>query len=131
MNKLKIVGTVALWLVTLLLALICLRSGLMKLPGFSGEQFWIRDFQRWGYPDWFRLVVAAAELTSCALLLFPRIAAVGASIFVLVMLGAIFTHFTNNETGRLPFNFVLLVLSLIVAWSRLPRFAANFRKVHV
>jgi uncharacterized membrane protein YphA (DoxX/SURF4 family) len=63
-------------------------------------------------PDWFRLVVVIAELTSMALLLVPRFASYGASLFAAVMLGAIFTHYTHNETSRLPSNLFLLTLSL-------------------
>jgi len=108
-----------LWIVTLFLALVCLRSGLLKV---TGNVFWVRDFHRWGYPDWFRIIVGIAELTSMALLLIPRFASYGASIFALVMLGAMFTHYTHNETSRLPFNFLLLALSLIIIFGRRPIF---------
>ena len=118
-TKARIVKEVILWIITLLLALVCLRSGLLKL---AGNVSWVRDFHRWGYPDWFRLVVGIAELASMALLLVPRFASYGASLFALVMLGAIFTHYTNNETGRLPFNLVLLALSLLIAFARRPSF---------
>jgi putative oxidoreductase len=114
-TKLRIAKEVALWIITLLLALVCLRSGWLKV---TANVFWVRDFHRWGYPDWFRIVVGIAELTSMALLLLPRLASYGASLFAAVMLGAIFTHYTNNETGRLPFNLLLLALSLIVAFTR-------------
>jgi uncharacterized membrane protein YphA (DoxX/SURF4 family) len=88
----------------------------------TGNIFWVRDFHRWGYPDWFRLVIGIAELVSMALLLVPRLASYGASLFALVMLGAIFTHYTNNETSRLPFNLLLLTLSLVIASVRRPSF---------
>jgi hypothetical protein len=39
-----------------------------------------------------------------------------------VMLGAIFTHYTHNETSRLPFNLLLLALSLVIVFTRLPAF---------
>ena len=117
MTKIRVVKEVVLWLITLFLVLICLRSGWLKV---SGNIFWVRDFHRWGYPDWFRFVVGIAELISMALLLVPRLASYGASLFAVVMLGAIFTHFTNNETTRLPFNFLLLTLSLIIVFARRP-----------
>lgn len=115
MTKLKIAKEIVLWVITLLLALVCLRSGLMKV---TGNVFWIRDFHRWGYPDWFRIVVGIAELSSMALLLLPRFAAYGAAIFALVMLGAIATHATHHEATRLPFNFLLLALSGIIVFAR-------------
>jgi uncharacterized membrane protein YphA (DoxX/SURF4 family) len=64
------------------------------------------------------MVVGIAELASMALLLIPRVAAFGAGIFAVIMLGAIFTHATHNESSRLPFNFLLLVFSLIVVFAR-------------
>jgi uncharacterized membrane protein YphA (DoxX/SURF4 family) len=88
----------------------------------TGNVFWVRDFHRWGYPDWFRMVIGIAELTSLALLLVPRFASYGASLFAAVMLGAIFTHYTHNETSRLPFNLLLLALSLVIAFARRPSF---------
>jgi putative oxidoreductase len=116
-TKLRIVKEVVLWIITLFLALVCLRSGLQKV---TGNIFWVRDFHRWGYSDWFRIVVGIAELTSLALLLVPRFASYGASLFAAVMLGAIFTHYTHHETSRLPFNLLLLALSLIVVVARRP-----------
>ena len=117
MDKRRLAHTVVLWAVSLFLALVCLRSGITKLPD---DGFWARDFQRWGYPGWFRIAVGVTELASCALLLIPRLARDGAIIFAVVMLGAIFTHATHNEFSRLPFNFLLLGLSLIVIVVRQP-----------
>jgi uncharacterized membrane protein YphA (DoxX/SURF4 family) len=118
-TKVRIAKEVAVWIITLFLALVCLRSGWLKI---TGNVFWVRDFHRWGYPDWFRIVVGFAELTASALLLLPRLAGYGSSLFATVMLGAIFTHYTHNETSRLPFNLLLLALSLVIAFARLPAF---------
>jgi uncharacterized membrane protein YphA (DoxX/SURF4 family) len=119
MTKARVVGKVLLWAVTLFLALVCLRSGVTKLPA---DGFWVRDFRRWGYPGWFRVAVGAAELAACALLLVPRLASYGAALFAAVMLGAIYTHAAHGEQVRLPFNFVLLALSLVVLYARRPGF---------
>ena len=125
MTKGRIAKEVVLWIIALFLALVCLRSGWLKV---TSNIFWVRDFHRWGYPDWFRIVVGLAELTSMALLLVPRFASYGASLFAGVMLGAIFTHYTHNETSRLPFNLLLLALSLIIAFTRQPTFLKKLRK---
>lgn len=127
MTKGRLAKEVVLWIIALFLALVCLRSGLMKMPGMPGEQFWTRDFQRWGYPGWLRLAVGVAELISFALLLVPRLAGYGAAVFAIVMLGAIFTHATHNESARLPFNFLLLALSLIIVFARRPFFLQRSR----
>jgi uncharacterized membrane protein YphA (DoxX/SURF4 family) len=68
------------------------------------------------------MVVGLAELTASVLLLITRLAGYGASLFAAVMLGAIFTHYTHNETSRLPFNLLLLALSLVIVFTRLPAF---------
>ena len=128
MTKSRIAREIVVWLVTLLLILVCLRSGLMKMPGVPGVEFWVRDFQRWGYPGWFRFVVGLAELISAALLLLPRLAGYGASVFAIIMLGAIITHATHNEATRLPFNFLLLALALIIVVARQPAFVKRLRK---
>lgn len=128
MTKGRIAKETLFWVFALFLALVCLRSGLMKMPGVPGVQFWIQDFQRWGYPDWFRVAVGVAELVSFALLLVPRVAGYGAGIFGILMLGAIFTHATHNEWSRLPFNFLLLALSLFIVFARQPNFLKKLRK---
>jgi putative oxidoreductase len=120
----RIAKEVVLWIITLFLVLVCLRSGWQKV---TGNIFWVRDFHRWGYPDWARIVVGLAELTSLGLLLIPRFASYGASLFGVVMLGAIFTHATHHETSRLPFNFLLLGLSLIIIFARRPAFLTTAR----
>lgn len=115
MTKKRIALEVGLWTLSLLLALVCLRSGLQKV---TGNVFWVRDFHRWGYPDWFRLTVGVAELASLVLLMLPRLASIGAGLFAFVMLGAIYTHATHHESTRLPFNLFLLALSLTVLVAR-------------
>jgi putative oxidoreductase len=124
MTKGRIVKEVLLWIIALFLALVCLRSGLLKV---TGNIFWVRDFHRWGYPDWFRIVVGVAELVSMALLLVPGFAVYGASVFSVVMLGAIYTHATHSELSRLPFNLLLLALALIIAFTRRPKFLKKHR----
>ena len=119
MTKARVAGKVLLWAVTVFLALVCLRSGVTKLPA---DGFWVRDFRRWGYPGWFRVAVGAAELAACAMLFVPRLASYGAGLFAAVMLGAIYTHAAHGETTRLPFNVVLFVLSVVVLYARRPGF---------
>ena len=126
MTKGRIVKEVLLWIIALFLALVCLRSGLLKV---TGNIFWVRDFHRWGYPDWFRIAVGIAELVSMALLLVPRFAGYGAGVFAVVMLGAIYTHASHNELSRLPFNLLLLALALIIAFTRRPNFLKKLPEV--
>jgi len=124
-TKGRIAKEVVLWIITLLLALVCLRVGWLKV---TGNIFWVRDFHRWGYPDWFRIVVGIAELASMAFLLIPRFASYGAALFAVIMVGAIYTHATHNELSRLSFNLFLLALSLIIAFTRRPNFLKKLRE---
>ncbi len=107
MTKGHIAKEVALWAFALFLSLVCLRSGLMKMPGVPGEEFWARDFARWGYSSWFKTVVGIAELSSFALVCRVQ---------------PVLTHATHHETSRLPLNFLLLFLSLIIVFTRKPTF---------
>jgi len=118
MLKWSRVKDVAIWVVTLLLAFMSFRSGVMKMPGVPGSQFWMRDFQRWGYPGWFRLAVGIAEIVSAVFVVVPQLASYGAGIFAVVMVGAIFTHATHAEWSRLPLNLILLALSLALCFAR-------------
>jgi uncharacterized membrane protein YphA (DoxX/SURF4 family) len=126
MTRTRIAKEIVLWILTLMLALVCIRSGLLKL---TGNVFWVRDFHRWGYPDWFRIVVGVAEVASAVLLLIPRVAVCGAALFAVVMFGAIYTHANHNESARLPFNFFLVALSLIVMVARARGFTQWFRNL--
>src|SRR2546423_5209298 len=126
MTKGRVAKEIALWVASLLLALVCLRSGWQKV---AGNIFWVRDFQRWGYPSWFRLVVGMIELASFVLLLIPRVASLGAGLFAVVMLGAIYTHATHHESSRLPFNVFLLSLSLLVLFARRRGLSQTFTTV--
>ncbi|HYH85632.1 MAG TPA: DoxX family protein [Pyrinomonadaceae bacterium] len=84
----------------------------------AGRRFLGARFSEVGLPPWFRLAVALAELAAFTLLLIPRLASFGAGLFAVVMAGAIYTHATHNESSRLPFNFLLLALSLLVLYAR-------------
>ena len=121
----QILKTIGRWIPVVLLTLIFVPAGWAKFSDTSG---WAIAFRHWGYPDWFRIVIGIAELTSMALLLVPRFASYGASLFVVVMLGAIYTHATHNESSRLPFILFLLALSLIIAFTRRPGFLRKLRK---
>jgi uncharacterized membrane protein YphA (DoxX/SURF4 family) len=113
-------GAVIAWALSVLLAALFLMAGVPKLLGARGH---IEHFARWGYPDWFHLVVGAIETVSAVLLLVPRAAAVGASGIMVIMAGATYTHLfrAQNETARVPFTLALLLLAGAVAYLRTRR----------
>jgi uncharacterized membrane protein YphA (DoxX/SURF4 family) len=107
--------SILLSVVTILLALIYLRTGLPKL---AGSNAWIRMFERWGYPDWLLLAVGTVEVAGAVLLLMPRTALYGAAALGAVMLGALYTHATEGAWAQCAVPLVLLCLLAAVAGVR-------------
>src|SRR2546430_10636559 len=103
------------WVLSALLAALYLFTGGTKL---AGMQMAVEEFARYGYPDWFRLAVGAAEVTGAVLLLVPRAALYGAIMLSVVMIGATVTHLTHQEAPNAVVPIVLLVLLAFVAASR-------------
>lgn len=77
------------------------------------------DYARWGYPGWFHYVTALLELAVALQLLFPATRLQGAALGALVMLAAVGTTLTHREYKRAIAPFVVLLLTLALAWSML------------
>ena len=112
------VQKIALWIVTIILAVAFLLFGILKLIGaepLAGE------FTKWGYPAWFRLLIGVAEIGGAVLLLLPRTVALSAAGLCVLMVGAVFTHLKAGEGPQTVPAFVLLVLLAIISYARRPR----------
>ena len=104
---------VVLWALALMLIFVFTRAGLNKFDDGSG---WARAFAVWGYPVWFRVLIGAIELSAAVLILWPRTAAYGAILIIVVMLGGMGTHIViehrparvTSELGQLTFSSILL-----------------------
>lgn len=109
--------TIGLWVLSGLLGALFVMSGGSKL---AGVQQHVDNFARWGYPDWFRLVVGALEVVAAALLFARRFAFFGALALVIVMAGATYTHLfrATGEGAMAAFTLVLLGLAALVAYVR-------------
>ena len=105
-----------------LLALVFLLSGGTKL---AGSQMHIDSFLRWGYPDWFRLVVGTVEVVSAVLLLLPRAAPYAAAALIVVMIGAVGTHIVAGEMGMAV---APAILGAVAAWVGSRRWRAVARR---
>lgn len=118
--------TIALWVLSGLLAALYLMAGGSKLAGAERH---VQGFAHWGLPDWMRLVVGALEVTAAVLLLVPRVAFFGACALVAVMTGATYTHLfrATGEGGMAGLTLVLLSLAAVVAYLRRP---AALRRRH-
>jgi hypothetical protein len=69
-------------------------AGVVNLAGLGAVK---RDFARWGYPAWFRLLCGALELSSAVLLLGQQTRVFGLTLAGAIMIGALFTLLRNRE----------------------------------
>ncbi len=109
----RIAIEVLLWLLAAMLIMVFARAGWDKFDATSG---WARAFRFWGYPVWFRVLIGVLEIGTALLLVWPRTAAYGAAIIIVVMLGGMGTHvFVEHRPSGvtselLQFMFASLVL---------------------
>lgn len=117
----KKIQTILLWVVSILLAAVFVKASSGKLVSHPNV---LAMFKHYGYPDNFHLVVGIMELAGAAALLIPRVAAYGAALLTLVMIGACGTHLINGEMSRAAFTAVLLLLLGVIAYRRYRRAAS-------
>jgi esterase/lipase len=77
-----------------LLAILFAVAGVVNLAGRGAVK---RDFARWGYPAWFRLLCGGLELLSSALLAAQQTRVLGLALAGVIMIGALFTLLRNRE----------------------------------
>ena len=79
----------------------------------------VQLFAAVGFGQWLRYLTGTIEVVSAVLLLIPRVAAIGAALLAMVMVGALVAHFTV-----LPYSpakpIILLVMLGVVFWARRP-----------
>ena len=109
---------VALRALSGLLAVVFMLSGASKLQGAEEH---VRDFDRWGYPDWLRIAVGAVQVASAVLLPVPRTTFVGAVALAVLMAGGTYAHWASGEGGRAVLTLVLLALLSLLAYARRPQ----------
>jgi putative oxidoreductase len=121
--QLASVQTGALWLATLALAAVFFWTGARKVLGLGG---WVAGFIQWGYPAWFRVLIGAVEVSSAALLLVPRLAALGALGIAVIMVGALVT-LVRHDARSVATPLACLCMALVIGWARRREFAATLR----
>jgi uncharacterized membrane protein YphA (DoxX/SURF4 family) len=115
----------AIWVVQILLALAFGMAGFMKLTQpiekLAQRMGYVKDFP----PTIIRLIGTAELLAAIGLVLpaltgiVPTLTPLAAGGLVLVMLGAMATHFRRKEYPAIGFNLVLLALAAFVVYGRL------------
>lgn len=104
-------GTIVLWVLRLLAAIILLQTLFFK---FSASEESVYIFSAIGMEPWGRIGTGVMELIAAILILVPRTTALGALLAIGLMSGALFFHLTKlgievKGDGGLLFIYALLV----------------------
>jgi len=116
--------SVGLWIVQALLALTFAGTGIWKLvtpiPALGAEMPWMGQVS-----PGFLYTTAVFDLLGGLGVLLPSVTRIRPGLTVLAALGcaalqasAIVFHIARGEAANTPFNFLLVALSLFVAWAR-------------
>ena len=89
----------AIWIATILLALVFVLVGSSKLAGPSAVR-WAERFVNWGYPRIAVRLVGTLEIVAGIALLVPRARRRAAAVIVATMMGALMTHLVHGEFSR-------------------------------
>lgn len=101
-----------------LLGVAMVGAGGMKL---AGAEDLVEDFERYGYPQWFRALTGAIEVLAAVVLfasffMSSSIELLGSVVVVVVMFGALVTHVkVGDDVSDMIPPVVLLALALVVA----------------
>ena len=107
--------TIALWVVSILLATMFLFVGGGKLlrPDQAKPMF-----VHYGYAAWFATFIGTCEVLGAIGLLIPRLAGLASAGLTIIMVGAAYTHVSHQEYRNAITPLVLLVLLIVVAYVR-------------
>ncbi len=111
-SKMK-VGTQ--WTVQVLLAVVMISAGLAKLTSVDSM---VRMFQEIGLGQWLRVLVGALEVVAGVLMFSNVYSAIGATIILMTMAGAILTHLFIIGGNGLPALVIGLLAALLLALKR-------------
>ena len=115
-------GSIALWVVQVLLAAAFAFAGVNKLLGLQQEM--LDSFAKMGLGDGFRHLTGALELAGAVGLLIPRLAGPAALGLAGVMVGAVVVHLTVLPPAALAIPpAVLGAVFVLIARRRWPRAA--------
>lgn len=107
---------VALWVVTIIVALVFLSAGVMKLVNYQGSSS--AEFAHWGFPDWFRIVIGVVEVVGVVCLLISATAVISAEVLIAVMIGAAITHIMYDSLYWVLLPTSLIIGLLVIIWLR-------------
>lgn len=103
-----------LWALQIISAGMFLLSGTLKL---AGNPMMVQMFGVIGVGQWFRYLTGGIEVVAAVLLLIPSLAAYGAAVLAVTMVGAVLTHlFIVGGSPVVPI--LLLASTTTIAWAR-------------
>ena len=88
-------------------------SGVGKLVS---TQEWLIEWDKYGYPLWFMYAIGILQVVGSIMLWIQKTRFWAATLFAIIMVGAVFTHINTGEYIGIPLNVVLLALSAVVMW---------------
>lgn len=111
---------IASWILRCIVAAAFVAAALMKLVNVDESA---RRFAEWGYPPWILYVVATIEMSGGLGLLLPKTAQAASGALILLLIGAVYTHFANGDSLVVagPAIMLLILLSFIVLLQRQDR----------
>lgn len=105
---------IALWVLQVLAAAMFFMAGGAKFAAIPDV---VAAFESLGMGRWFLYLTGTLEIAGAILLLVPGLAAWGAALLAVVMVGAIFFHLTVLG-GSVVMPLVLLIVLLVILWGR-------------
>jgi uncharacterized membrane protein YphA (DoxX/SURF4 family) len=107
--------TIALWIVSILLAAMFVFVGGLKLLQPNEAK---PIFVHYGYAAWFATFIGSCEVLGAMGLLIPRLAGLAARGLSIIMAGAVYTHVSHQEYTHAITPLVLLVMLMAVDYVR-------------
>ncbi len=103
------------WTVQVLLAVVMISAGLAKLTSVDAM---VRMFQEIGLGQWLRVLVGALEVVAGVLMFSTVYSAIGATIILMTMAGAILVHLFLIGGNALPALVIGFLAALLLALKR-------------
>ncbi len=105
------IKTIIFWVLLIAFVLPGFIFGYQKLVGQKQK---IEQFKRFDYPIWFIRLLGLAEILACACLLFNQTRYYGIGTFMVILLGAIYTHIKINDNKKEIMTPIIVLLHLLV-----------------
>ncbi|SAL13880.1 hypothetical protein AWB71_00448 [Caballeronia peredens] len=100
-----------MYLVNIVVALAFLAAGVVNAIGPAPIR---SEFEKWGYPAWLRLIVAAVEFGGAICMMLAETHRFGAVTLLIIVLGVLVSFIRSREWMRMQYPLMLLLLLIIL-----------------